>query len=222
MGRRRSILSLWQLGPYAGRKSGFVRLERSRRKEPTAQERATLGFLVSTPEKIYIYIHQLLHKMLRVSRYKNISEREAESPQLYIPFGAISPWHTLSAINNDKVAVSEGSNASLAGFQLGKHPATSAWVARDVDVNTEDKDGFEYPPLTPWLSGLAYKLLYRRNTWIPRRVSKENGELWSVLRQNDCKKGHVVTIFFKTLCWWGQYLPYGGALESSRDTVLAP
>lgn len=36
--------------------------------------------------------------------------------------------------NNDEVAVSEGSNASPAGFQLGKHTATSVWEP-EVDVN---------------------------------------------------------------------------------------
>lgn len=72
--------------------------------------------------------------MLHVSSYKNISEGEAKSPQIYISFGATSPWHAPSVINKDKVAVSEGRNASLAGFQLGKHPTTSIWRAGEVDV----------------------------------------------------------------------------------------
>lgn len=58
---------------------------------------------------------------------KTSQDQEAESPPLHISFGAISPQHTLPAINNDKVAGSEGSNACLCGFQLGKHTATSAW-----------------------------------------------------------------------------------------------
>lgn len=145
MRRRWIYTSPMAAGPLC---PGFFRLERSRKGSCSLGKSHAWISGFYPPEDIHIHASVTAQNVTCVKLQNRLRTGDT---QPYLSFGAISPQYTPFTISNDKVAVSEGSNAPLAGFQLGKHPATSAWGAGDVDVSTEDKDGSEFPSLAPRL-----------------------------------------------------------------------